>query len=121
MAQKIKTGDKVQIIAGKDRTKKTSKGEKTAKANQGKVTQVLVAENKIVVEGLNIQFKHMRPRKMGETGQKIEYPSPIDISNVMLICPKCGKPTRIGFQLLKAEGQKDKKIRICKKCQQAID
>ncbi len=121
MAQKIKTGDKVQIIAGKDRTKKTSKGEKTAKANQGKVTQVLINENKLVVEGLNVQYKHLRPRKAGEKGQKIEYPSPLDMSNVMLVCPKCNQPVRVGFQILDGEKGQNKKVRVCKKCHQVID
>ena len=120
MAQKIKTGDKVQIIAGKDRLKKTSKGEKTTKANQGKVTQVLLADEKVVVEGLNIQYKHVRPRRSGEKGQKIEFPSPINISNVMLVCPKCNKAVRVGFKVLDTD-QKNKKIRVCKNCHEAID
>jgi len=121
MTQKIKKGDKVQIIAGKDRLKKTAKGEKTAKTNQGKVVQVLVDDNKIVVDGLNVRFKHLRPKKQGETGQRIEYPSPIELSNVMLVCPKCSKTTRVEFKLLATDQKGRKKIRICKKCGESID
>ena len=118
---KIKKGDKVKIIAGKDRTKKTKDGGKTTKANQGKVSQVLPEYNKVVVEGLNIHYKHVRPKKQGETGQRIEYPAPIDVSSVKLICPKCNKPTRIGYKLLETDQKGRKKIRVCKKCTEAID
>ncbi|OGF30379.1 50S ribosomal protein L24 [Candidatus Falkowbacteria bacterium RIFOXYD2_FULL_35_9] len=121
MKQKIKTGDKVKIIAGKDRHKKTAKNEKTTKENKGKVIQVLPELNKVVVEGLNERIKHMKPRKSGETGQKITYPSPLDISNVMLICPKCNKSTRVGFKVLETDQKGKKKIRICKKCNESID
>lgn len=118
---KLKKGDKVQLIAGKDKVRKTKEGTKTSKTNQGKILQVLKDYNKIVVEGLNIGYKHMRPRRQGESGQRIEYPAPIDASNVMLICPKCNKPTRVGFKLLETDQKGRKKIRICKKCDQAID
>lgn len=118
---KIKKGDKVQIIAGKDKVKKTKEGGKTTKANQGKVLQVLPVLGKVVVDGLNIRYKHVRPKKQGETGQKIEYPAPLDISSVALICPKCHKATRVGYQLLQTDQKGRKKIRICKKCKQAID
>ena len=121
MSIKIKKGDRVQIIAGKDRLKKTKSGEKTTKANQGKVLQVLPGLNKVVVEGLNIHYKHVRPKKQGEKGQRIEYPAPLDISNVKLICPKCNQTARVGWQLLETDQKARKKIRICKKCQQAID
>ncbi|PIR93708.1 50S ribosomal protein L24 [Candidatus Falkowbacteria bacterium CG10_big_fil_rev_8_21_14_0_10_39_11] len=118
---KIRKGDKVQIMAGKDRVKKTSGGDKTTKSNQGKVMQVLPEFDKVVVESLNEQVKHLRPRRDGETGQKITYSSPIDISNVMLICPKCSKPTRVGSKMLETDSKGKKKIRICKKCKEAID
>ncbi len=121
MSIKIKKGDKVQIILGKDRLKRTKKGEKTMKANQGKVLQVLPEAKKIVVEGLNIRIKHVRPRKQGEKGQKIEMPAPMDISNVMLVCPRCNKATRIGYKITKSESGKEKKARICKKCKETID
>ena len=113
MAIKIKKGDKVQIMVGKDRVKKTSDGAKTTKSNQGKVMQVLPEFGKLVVEGLNERVKHLRPRRSGETGQKITYPSPIDISNVRLVCPKCGQPARVGIKLLSSDSKSKKKIRIC--------
>ncbi|HMB25972.1 MAG TPA: 50S ribosomal protein L24 [Patescibacteria group bacterium] len=118
---KIKKGDKVQIIAGKDRVKKQKKGGKSEKGNQGKVIQVLPKENKAVIDGLNLRYKHVRPRKEGEKGQRIEFPAPIDISNVLLVCPKCHKTTRVGYKLLDSDLKGKKKIRICKKCNQAID
>lgn len=118
---KIRKGDKVQIIKGKDRVRMTKKGEKTAKSNQGKVLHVLAEKNLVVVEGLNMRFKHVRPKKEGEKGQRIELPAPLKVANVMLVCPKCGKPARIGYQLLNTVAKGKKKIRICKKCKEAID
>ncbi len=100
---RIKTNDKVKIVAGKDRGK------------EGKVIQVFSKEGKIVVEGLNLMKKHLRPRQRGEKGQIIELAAPLAVSNVMLICEKCGKPTRIGY---KTEGESKK--RTCKKCKESI-
>jgi len=108
---KIKTGDKVKILAGKD------------KGKSGKVLQVFTKEERIVVEGLNLLLKHQRPRKQGETGQRIQFPAPLNISNVALICPKCGAAARVGFKVEKntAEtGKKNIKSRICKKCKEII-
>ena len=118
---KIRKGDKVQIIKGRDRFKKTKAGDKTTKANIGKVMQVFVKEKKVVVEGLNMLTKHMRPRKQGEQGQKIEFPAPTDIANVMLVCPKCNQPTRVGYKILDTDVKSKKKIRLCRKCKEAID
>ncbi|TAN34069.1 50S ribosomal protein L24 [Patescibacteria group bacterium] len=101
---KIKTNDKVRLIAGKDRGK------------EGKVVQTFPAEGKVVVEGANMMTKHVRARKSGEKGQKISLAGPVQVSNVMLICPKCGKETRVGFKLEAGE-----KKRRCKKCNDAID
>ena len=81
----IKKGDKVKIIAGKD------------KGKIGKVLQVFMSRNKVSVEGLNLLIKHMRPKKQGEKGQRIEFPAPMDMSNMMLVCPHCGKPTRVAM------------------------
>jgi len=100
---KIKKGDTVKILTGKDRGKK------------GKVVQVFPKEGKIMIENINMMVKNVRPKKAGEKGQKVEYAAPIDISNVNLICPKCSKPTRVGHKVLK-----DEKIRICKKCKEKI-
>lgn len=101
---KIKKGDKVKILAGKD------------KGKAGKVLQIFSTRNKISVEGINLLFKNMRPRKQGEKGQRIQFPAPLSVSNVALICPKCGKVTRIGYKKL----DNKKKTRICIKCKEAI-
>lgn len=109
---KIKKHDKVKILTGKD------------KGKTGKILQVFTLENRASVEGLNLAIKHMRPRKNGEKGQRIEFPAPIDLSNVLLICSKCGKPARIAykyFEILKNGINKKSKARICKKCGQRID
>lgn len=102
---KIKSKDKVKITAGKD------------KGKEGKVTKVIPKEDKLVVEGVNIVTKHIKASKRGDKGQKITLPSPISISNVALLCPKCSKQTRVGYMIL-ANGEKH---RICKKCKQAIE
>jgi len=100
---KIRKGDQVQITSGKDRGK------------TGKVLRVIVKDNKVVVEKLNLMKRHVRPRKEGEKGQRVEVPAPIQVSNVMIICSQCGKKTRIGHKM---EGQK--KVRVCKKCKKEI-
>ena len=96
---KIKKDDQIEIIAGKDRGK------------SGKVLRVIVKKGKIIAEGLNIIKKHTRPKKEGEKGQRVEIPAPVNISNIMLVCPKCSKKTRVGFNI-----SGDKKNRFCKKC-----
>ncbi len=96
---KIHKGDTVLIISGKDRGKK------------GKVLKALPKERKVVVEGVNLIKKHQKPKKSGEKGQIVEMASPIDVSNVKLLCPKCKKPVRVGYKIID-----DKKYRICKKC-----
>lgn len=118
---KIKKGDKVQIIRGKDRVRRNKKGEKKDKANQGKVAKVIVGKNQVIVEGLNLCYKHTRPKREGEKGQRIEFPAPLNVAKVMLVCPKCGRPTRVGYKLLAGDLKGGKKIRICRKCHEAID
>lgn len=103
--QKIKKGDLVEIIKGKD------------KRRRGRVTKVFPKENKLIVEGLNLLYKHIRPRREGEKGQRIQFSAPIHISNVMLVCPKCHKRTRVGFKILDDK----RKVRVCKKCKEIID
>ncbi len=98
---KIKKGDTIVIISGKN------------KGMKGKVLKAFPAEGKIVVEGANIRKKHVRPKRAGEKGQVVQTPAQIDASNVKIICPKCGKATRIGYRLAN-----EKKYRICKKCDQ---
>lgn len=96
---KIRKDDTILIISGKDRGRK------------GKIIKVLPRENKVLVEGINLKKKHVRPKKSGEKGQIIEMPSPFSASDIKLICSQCGKATRVGY---KKEGKK--KFRICKKC-----
>ncbi len=100
---KIRKGDNVKIISGKDRGK------------TGKVSRVIPSSGKVLVEGLNLVKKHSRPRRQGEKGQRVTVPAPVDISNLMLVCPKCSKATRVGFKI-----SKNNKFRICKKCQSEI-
>lgn len=100
---KIKKGDTVLIISGKDRGKR------------GKILDVFPKEERAVVEGANIRKKHVRPKKSGEKGQIVETPAPIAVSNLKLICPKCGKPTKPGYKIVE-----NKKYRICKKCGQEM-
>lgn len=100
---KLKKGDNILIIAGKD------------KGRKGKVLRSLPKGEKIVVEGINLRKKHVRPKKSGEKGQVVEVPLPIYASNAKIICPKCGKAAKIGYKANKKE-----KYRICKKCGQKI-
>ena len=100
---KIRKGDKVEIIKGKDR----------GKAN--KVIKVLPKESMLVVEGANMRKKTIRPKQQGERGQVVSVPWPIRADSVMLVCSSCNKPTRVGYKL---EG--DKKVRYCKKCKANI-
>ena len=109
----IKKGDTVKILIGKDRGK------------SGKIFQILQKDGKntrAVVEGLNLKYKHLRARNEREKGQKIMFPAPVNISNLMLVCPKCGKATRVGYKVTteKTEIKKEKKQRVCKKCQAII-
>lgn len=100
---RIKKGDEVQVLLGKDRGK------------SGKVMRVFSKGNKVLVEGLNMYKRHVR--KMGEhEGGIIEIPKPLNISNVAFVCPKCKKPTRIGYRI---DGEN--KVRICKKCGEVIN
>lgn len=99
---KIHRDDTVMITLGKDAGK------------SGKVVRVLGKEGQILVEGINMVKRHLR--KVGQSGgREVELAKPVNVSNVMLVCPKCKKTTRVGF---KVDG--NKKIRICKKCQEVI-
>lgn len=104
---KIKKGDKVLIIAGKDRNK------------TGKVLKVNPGKGKVVVENVNIAKKHQRSRKQGQKGQIVSLPKPFDVSNVKIICTKCGKATRVGHEISIKEGVRTSS-RVCKKCQAEI-
>jgi len=100
---KIKKGDNILVIAGKD------------KGKTGKVIKAIPRKLKVLVEGINMKKKHVRPKREGEKGQVVELPSALNISNVKLICPKCGKATRVGYKM-----EKESKKRVCKKCKQEI-
>lgn len=94
----VKTGDQVVVINGKYRGKR------------GKVMSVSPSEGKVIVEGVNIVKKHVKPRQMGEPGGIIEAEAALYADKVQLICPKCGKPTRTGTKIVNG-----KKVRTCKK------
>jgi large subunit ribosomal protein L24 len=95
----VKQGDTVQLLSGKN------------KGKRGKVLAASPKEGKIIVEGVNIVKKHVKPRKMGEQGGIIEVEGAFYAAKAQLVCPKCDKPTRIGHSFV--EG---KKVRVCKKC-----
>ncbi len=104
----VKKGDKVKILSGKD------------KGKTGKILQVFRGEKKASVEGINLLIKHMRPKRQGEKGQRIEFPAPLSTSKLMVVCPKCGKPARIGMKIRESASKK-KKSRICIRCKEVID
>ena len=93
----VKTGDTVVVINGKDR------------GARGKVMAVSPAEGKVIVEKVNVVKKHVKPRKMGEQGGIIEAEAALYASKVQLVCPKCGRPTRVGHVI-----ENGKKMRACK-------
>ena len=96
---KLKKGDNVIVLSGND------------KGKTGEVLEVIPKTQKIVVKGVNIRKKHVKPRKAGEEGGIIPSEFPIHSSKVALLCPKCGKATKIGYKI-----EDNKKVRICKKC-----
>lgn len=106
---KIKKGDTVKVAAGKD------------KGKTGQVIQVFPKLNRLVVEGANIAHKHIRSRRRGDSGQKVEYSAPLSAANVRLVCPKCNQATRVGFQTHTDPDGKTTKVRACKKCGEAIE
>lgn len=101
---KIKKGDTVKILSGQDRSKR------------GTVMRVLPAEGSVLVEGANLKKKHRRSRRRDRKGEIILLPSPLAVSAVQLVCPRCGKPTRVGYRFDAA----GKKARVCKKCRAVI-
>src|SRR3972149_4730594 len=101
----IKRGDTVAVIAGRERGKR------------GKVLRLVPARQRVVVEKVNMIKRHQRPTQKLRQGGIIEREGPLHVSNVMVVCPKCDRPTRTGVQQL-ADG---KKVRVCKRCQETID
>jgi len=96
---KVKKGDTVQVLSGND------------KGKTGEVLEVMPKQEKVVVKGVNIRKKHVKPRKQGDEGGIISVESAIHTSKVNVVCPKCNKPARIGYKM-----EKDGKVRVCKKC-----
>jgi large subunit ribosomal protein L24 len=117
---KIRKGDTVHMLAGKDRGK------------EGRVIDAMPRDRKVLVENLNMVKRHTRPRplkdssRMGgpqiEPGGIIEKPAAVPVSRVMLVCPTCGRPTRVGIQIRETKGE-SRKVRVCKRidCGQDID
>ena len=95
----VKKGDNVIMLGGRDRGKK------------GKVLFAFPGESKVVIEGLNLIKKHQRAKKQGQKGQIVNKEQAVDISNVQIVCSKCGKPSRVGYSK-----NGSNKVRICKKC-----
>ena len=95
----VKKGDEVVVINGKDR------------GSRGKVMEVSPSEGKVIVEGVNVVTKHVKPRRMGEPGGLVKAESALYACKVQLICPKCGRPTRTGSKI----NDKGQKVRTCKK------
>ncbi|MFQ3661708.1 MAG: 50S ribosomal protein L24 [Chloroflexaceae bacterium] len=107
----VKTGDEVLIIAGKD------------KGRKGKIKRALPREERVVVEGLNLVKRHMKARGPRRPGGIIEMEAPIHVSNVMLICPGCGRASRTGHRFLEETDHKGRprKVRFCKACDAVVD
>ncbi len=105
MAAKIKRGDTVEVISGRD------------KGKRGKVLRVIPKEGKVIVEGVNVLKRHQRPNPRMREGGIVEREAPIYASKVMLVCPSCGQRTRVGFKVL----EDGNKVRYCKKCGEIID
>jgi len=100
---KIKKGDKIKITIGKN------------KGKTGVVEKVYKNSNKVLVTGMNMYKRHVKKNEKMPQGGIVEIPRPMDVSKLNLVCPKCGKITRIGFKI-----EKNKKIRICRKCDSKI-
>ena len=95
----IKKNDKVVVLSGKD------------KGKEGKVLEAMPADKKVIVEGVNVASCHVKPRQQGEEGGIIRREIHMNVSKVMLVCPKCGKATRVAHKLVDG-----KSVRVCKKC-----
>jgi len=102
--QKIRKGDIIQAVAGKDKGKK------------GKVIQVFPGAKRALVEGINLAKKHKRQTRQDQQGGIVSIEMPISLANIMLVCKHCNRPARVGFSILKDST----KTRICKSCKEAI-
>ena len=101
---KIRRGDTVVVVMGKDQSKR------------GRVERILSKENRIVVEGINIITRHVKPSQGISQGGRIQQEAPINVSNVMLICNNCSQPVRVSFRYL----EDGAKVRVCQKCKETI-
>lgn len=101
---KVKLNDKVMVISGK------------AKGKSGHIIRMVTKDNKVVVEKLNMRIKHIK-KTQNQAGQKITFEAPMSAANVVVVCPNCNKPARIGYKVLES----GKKERICKKCKESVD
>jgi large subunit ribosomal protein L24 len=106
----IKEGDEVLVIAGKDRSYKGSQ-------RRGRVLEARPDEERIIVEGINMQRRAMRQSQQVRQAGIVDRPGPIHVSNVMLVCPNCDSPTRVGHRVR----QTGEKVRVCKQCDKDID
>lgn len=100
---RVKKGDTVLVIKGKDRGK------------TGKIIQVLPNDNKVVIEGVNVHKKAVKPDTKNVAGGIIEVNAGLEASNVAIMCPRCNKPSRMGYEVVKGE-----KARVCKSCKERI-
>lgn len=94
----VKTGDTVMVLSGKEKGKK------------GKILAVSIKEKKVIIENINMCTKHVKPRRQGDAGGIVKAEAAMYASKVQLVCPKCGKPTRVGHKIL----EDGSKVRICK-------
>ncbi len=105
--KRIKKGDTVEVITGEDR------------GTRGEVLRVLLKENRVVVSKVNMVTKHQSAQRAGRSqmqGGRIQFEAPINLSNVMLVCPKCNQATRVGYEVVD-----ENKVRVCRKCDAVID
>ena len=111
----VKTNDQVVVISGAE----------GIKGKQGKILSVLPKTGRVVVEGVAMVSKHQKARRQGQQGGIFQKERSLDASNVMLICPKCGKATRVGHRIVEVEredgSKKNKNVRVCKRCKADID
>ena len=114
MGLKIKRGDTVQVISGKEGGKLS--GNEQERGKRGEVKEVLPKKNRVVVEDVNKRTRHARPTQNNQQGL-YTFDAPIHVSNVMLVCPNCRHPTRVGHRFTEA----GEKLRVCKKCGEDID
>ena len=102
---RIRKGDTVLVIVGKE------------KGRKGRIDRIIPSKNRVVVEGLNMVIRHMRPRPDVRQAGRVQKESPIHVSNVMLICNKCEEPSRIRVSFLEDR----RKVRVCLRCRETID